>query len=252
MSDPVRAETVGGIATITLDSPENRNALSARLLEGLTLALEAAVADDAVRVVVLTGAGNTFCAGADLQDPPGNAPGQRFGFPTILQTIVTCAKPVVVRINGHVRAGGMGLVAACDIAVAPDDATFAFSEVRIGVIPAIIAVVCQPVMAPRAFRRHVITGAVFDAAEAQRCGLITTAVPRGDLDAAIAAAAEDLRLAAPGAIARSKSLIDELPRKPIDEQWAWSAGISAVQFQEPDAVEGIGAFREKRTPSWAR
>lgn len=251
MSDIVRAETVAGITTITLDSPENRNALSSRLLEQLTLALDAAVADDDVRVVVLTGAGNTFCAGADLKDPPGNTPGQRFGFPTILQTILTCAKPVVARINGHVRAGGMGLVAACDIAIAPDDGTFAFSEVRIGVIPAIIAVVCQPVMTPRAFRRHVITGAVFDAAEAARCGLITAAVPRAELDQAVAAAAEDLRLAAPGAIARSKTLIDELPRKPIDEQWTWTAGISAVQFQEPDAVEGIAAFRERRTPSWA-
>ena len=205
-----------------------------------------------MRVVVLTGAGNTFCAGADLKDPPGNTPGERFGFPTILQTILTCAKPVVARINGHVRAGGMGLVAACDIAVAPTDATFAFAEVRIGVIPAIIAVVCQPVMTPRAFRRHVITGAVFDGIEAQRSGLITEAVERAELDAAVARHAEDLRRAAPGAIARSKLLIDDLPRKPIDEQWTWTAGISAVQFQEPDAVEGIAAFREKRDPSWVR
>ncbi|MFT3852723.1 MAG: enoyl-CoA hydratase-related protein [Ilumatobacteraceae bacterium] len=252
MSQLVRSETVGGIATITLDSAHNRNALSATLLEQLTLSLDAAIADDAVRVVVLTGAGNTFCAGADLKDPPGNAPGQRFGFPSILQSIATGPKPVVARINGHVRAGGMGLVAACDIAVAPDDATFAFSEVRIGVIPAIIAVVCQPVMTPRAFRRYAITGAVFDGAEAARNGLVTMAVPRDGLDAAVAAAAEDLRLAAPGGIARCKSLIDELPRKPIDEQWTWTAGISAVQFQEPDAVEGIAAFREKRTPSWAQ
>jgi len=252
MTDLVRSETNAGITTITLDSPENRNALSARLLEGLTLALEAANADAGVRVVVLTGAGNTFCAGADLKDPPGNTPGQRFGFPSILRSIVTGPKPVVARVNGHVRAGGMGLVAACDIAIAPDDATFAFSEVRIGVIPAIIAVVCQPVMTPRAFRRHVITGAVFDAAEAARNGLVTTTVPRADLDGAVAAAAEDLRLAAPGGITRAKSLIDELPRKPVDEQWTWTAGISAVQFQEPDAVEGIAAFREKRTASWAR
>src|SRR4051812_6575344 len=98
----VRSETTAGIATVTLDSPENRNALSSRLLEQLTHALDDAVADDAVRVVVLTGAGNTFCAGADLKDPPGNTPGERFGFPTILQTILTCAKPVVARINGHV------------------------------------------------------------------------------------------------------------------------------------------------------
>ncbi len=118
----VRTQTNAGIATITLDSPANRNALSSRLLEQLTHALDGMVADDAVRVVVITGAGNTFCAGADLKDPPGNTPGERFGFPTILRTVLTCPKPVIARVNGHVRAGGMGLVAACDIAVAPTDA----------------------------------------------------------------------------------------------------------------------------------
>jgi enoyl-CoA hydratase/carnithine racemase len=144
----------------------------------------------------------------------------------------------------------MGLVAACDVAIAPHDATFAFSEVRIGVIPAIINVVCQPVMTPRAFRRHVITGAPFDAAEAAANGLVTMTVPRPELDDAVARTAEELRRAAPSAIARSKELIDSLPRLAIDEQWTHTAGISAVQFQEPDAVEGIAAFREKRDPSW--
>jgi enoyl-CoA hydratase/carnithine racemase len=252
MSDTVvRSANEGVVTTITLDSPENRNALSSRLLEQLTLALEAANADMSTRVVVITGAGNTFCAGADLKDPPGNTPGQQFSFPDILKAILLGPKPVIARINGHVRAGGMGLTAACDIAIAPDDSTFAFSEVRIGVIPAIINVVCQPVMTPRAFRRYVITGEVFDGAEAERNGLVTRCVPREELDSTVATMAEELRKAAPSGISRSKQLIDSLPRLPIDEQWTHTAGVSAVQFQEPDAVEGIGAFREKRTPSWA-
>jgi methylglutaconyl-CoA hydratase len=247
----VRSEVNAGIATITLDSPANRNALSSRLLEQLSTTLDAVVADDAVRTIVITGAGTVFCAGADLVDPPGNTPGSRFGFPTILQTIKTCPKPVIARINGHVRAGGLGLVAACDVAVAPLDATFAFAEVRIGVIPAIIAVVCQPVMTPRSFARHVLTGAVFDAHEAAASGLVTYAVERGALDATVAELTDAFALAAPSAVARSKVLLADLPRKPIDEQWEWTAGISAVQFQSDDAVEGIAAFREKRRPRWA-
>ncbi|MEO5900931.1 MAG: enoyl-CoA hydratase-related protein [Ilumatobacteraceae bacterium] len=247
----VRSEANGGIATITLDSPANRNALSSKLLEQLSTALDSAVADDSVRSIVITGAGTVFCAGADLVDPPGNTPGSKFGFPTILQTIQTCPKPVIAKINGHVRAGGLGLVAACDLAIAPLDATFAFSEVRIGVIPAIIAVVCQPVMTPRSFTRHVLTGSVFGAAEAAASGLITAAVDRDALDAAVDALTADFRLAAPAAVANAKALIADLPLKPIDEQWEWTAGISAVQFQAPDAVEGIAAFREKRTPAWA-
>ncbi|MCU1502623.1 MAG: Enoyl-CoA hydratase/isomerase [Ilumatobacteraceae bacterium] len=251
MTPVVRSEVDGGTATITLDSPANRNALSSRLLEQLSAALDAAVADDAVRSIVLTGAGTVFCAGADLVDPPGNTPGARFGFPTILQTIQTCPKPVIGKINGHVRAGGLGLVAACDLAIAPHDATFAFSEVRIGVIPAIIAVVCQPVMTPRSFARHVLTGAVFDAAAAAASGLVTEVVDHAELDAAVSALTSDFRLAAPDAIARAKSLIAELPLKPLDAQWEWTAAISAVQFQAADAVEGIAAFREKRPPRWA-
>src|SRR4051794_2445421 len=148
MEPLVRVTAEGGVATITLDSPRNRNALSRRLVASLREALTETIADDGVRVLVLTGAGPAFCAGADLKEqsasePPPDVPG-------LLTLIWNSPKPVVARLNGPARAGGLGLVTACDLAVAPDTATFAFTEVRLGVVPAMIAVTCLRRMGPRA------------------------------------------------------------------------------------------------------
>jgi enoyl-CoA hydratase/carnithine racemase len=248
----VISDRADGVATITLDSPANRNALSARLLRELGVALDSASDDGDVRVIVLTATGNVFCAGADLSDPPGNNPSERFGLPAILQAIGASPKPVIARVNGHTRAGGLGLLAACDVAIAPLDATFAFSEVRIGVAPAIIAVLCQPLMQPRAYARYTMTGAPFTAAEAATAGLLTAAVERDGLDHMVASLVEEFRLGAPSAIARTKGLIGELPMLPLAERFELTARISATQFQSDDAVEGIAAFLEKRPARWAR
>ena len=242
----------GAVVTITLDSPAKRNALSATLLGQLAEALDAAAADPTVRAVVLTGAGTVFCAGADLDDPPRTTPGERFGLPAVLRSIVECPKPVIARVNGHVRAGGLGLVAACDIAVAPFDATFAFTEVRLGLVPAIVAVFCQPLMQPRAFAHYTLTGVPFDAAEAVQHGLVTLAVDRTRLETMIAEILDQLLLAAPAAVARTKALLGELPTVDLDEGLALTSAITATQFQSDDAVEGIAAFRDKRLPAWAR
>lgn len=247
----VLTERVNGVATITLDSPANRNALSAQLMRELGLAIAEMSEDDAVRVVVLTASGTVFCAGADLSDPPGNAPGERFGLPAILQAIGGSPKPFIARVNGHVRAGGLGLLAACDIAIAPLDATFAFSEVRIGVAPAVIAVVCQPVMHPRAYARYTLTGAPFTATDAAAAGLLTAAVERDGLDHLVASYADELRLGAPAAVARAKELIATLPTLTRAERYDVTAAISATQFQSDEAVEGIAAFLEQRAPWWA-
>jgi len=247
----VRVERDADVVTATLDSPANRNALSATLLEQLGAALDAAAADDSARAIVLTGAGPAFCAGADLSDPPGNDPDLPFGLPAVLQRIVECPLPVICRVNGHVRAGGLGLVAACDIAIAPDDATFAFSEVRVGVAPAVIAVVCRPLMQPRAYARLTLTGAPFTAAEAAEWGLITMVAAADELDRCLGDVLAELRLGAPSAIARTKRINADLPTLTQAEQWRHTASISATQFQSADAVEGIAAFREKRPPRWA-
>jgi enoyl-CoA hydratase/carnithine racemase len=248
----IRVHSSGAVQTITLDSPTNRNALSSGLLAELGGALDAAGADPDVRVIVLTGTGSVFCAGADLTDPPRNDPDAPFGLPAVLQALTSSPKPVVGRINGHVRAGGLGLVAACDLAIAPLDVSFAFSEVRVGVVPAIISVVCQPLMRPRDFARYALTGVAFSGADAAAAGLLTAAVERDDLDATVDGLVRDLLAGAPAAIARTKSLAVELGGLPLAEQWTVTAAMSATQFHSEDAVEGIAAFREKRPPRWAQ
>ena len=160
MAEFVRSDTAGGVARITLDSPHNRNALSASVRAELSAALDAAAADDAARVVVIGHTGPVFCSGMDLKEeavaPPG-AEGVR-ELPAILQKVARCPKPVIARIGGPARAGGLGILAAADIAVAAPSATFAFSEVRIGLIPAVISVPVLHRVAPAAARELLLTG----------------------------------------------------------------------------------------------
>src|ERR1700685_2451687 len=177
MSDRVvQASVDRGIARIALDSPRNRNALSAALMEQLTHALAEAGAADAVRAVELTHTGTVFCAGADLTE--ASQGGMKAGATrllALLRDIITLPKPVVGSIDGHVRAGGLGLVGACDIVLAGPASTFAFSEVRLGLAPAMISLTTLPRMNPRAAGRYYLTGEAFDATTAARIGVITEA-----------------------------------------------------------------------------
>src|SRR5689334_12509556 len=203
MSELVHHATADGVATITLDSPRNRNALSAQLRQELQRRLDAAIADEAVRVIVLTHTGPVFCSGMDLRESRGaaaDAQGVR-EFPRILRTLWTSPTPVVARLAGPARAGGVGLLAACDLAVAADTATFAFTEVRIGVVPAVIAVTVLPRLQPRAAHELFLTGDTFDAARAAAVGLLDAAVPADRLDAEVARYVDLLRRGAPGALA---------------------------------------------------
>ena len=150
-----------GVRTLVLNSPANRNALSARLLDELAGALRAATTDDDVRVVVLTGSGTVFCSGADLSERGSAAPNR---MPEILTGIKESPVPVIARVNGHARAGGLGLIAVADLAVAPTTATFAFTEVRVGVAPAMILVPALRVVEARFLARAVLTGEPFGAA----------------------------------------------------------------------------------------
>ena len=170
-----------GIRTLTLDSPANRNALSSRLLDQLAQALRDATADAAVRAVVLTGAGTVFCSGADLSERGSAAPNR---MPEILTTMEESPVPVLARVNGHARAGGLGLIAAADMAVAASAASFAFTEVRVGVAPAMILVPALRVMEHRFLARMVLTGERFDAHQAAAAGLLSAVVEtEDDLDA---------------------------------------------------------------------
>jgi enoyl-CoA hydratase/carnithine racemase len=248
----VRQAREGPVATLTLDSPANRNALSRRLLAELASGLSEAQADPDVRVVVLTGTGTTFCSGMDLAErlhpPPGEPPAT---LPEVLSAVVAMPQPVVARVNGHVRAGGMGLVCACDLAVAPQDATFGFSEVRVGVAPAVIAVPALRRMGRRAFDRYALTGDVFGAEQAVAAGVLTASVADvGDLDAWVDDVVGSLLRSAPTAVAATKGLADLLAR-PWDEALDAAGELSEGLFGAEAATEGMVAFLEKRRPSWA-
>ncbi|GAA0369198.1 enoyl-CoA hydratase family protein [Microbispora corallina] len=246
----VRRAEKDGVATVTLDSPRNRNALSARLLGQLDEALTWALAEPAVRVIVLTGAGPVFCAGADLKEQRAGAAPVTASFPDIMSLIWESPKPVVCRLNGTARAGGLGLVAACDFAVAPDTASFAFSEVRLGVAPAMIAVTCLRRLDPRAAAEYFLTGEVFTATRAAEIGLLTKAVPEQDLDAAVAHYTDMLLRGGPEALAITKRLVREVPLMPVDEGFRAMAALSAERFTSAEGQEGIRAFMEKRPAAW--
>ncbi|MGW1882299.1 enoyl-CoA hydratase family protein [Streptomyces sp. NPDC001970] len=232
-----------GIATLTLDSPANRNALSARLVGELADALTACGKDPSVRAIVLTHTGSTFSAGADLKEPPNP-----YTFVALLRQIVELAKPVVARVAGHVRAGGLGLVGACDVAAATSGSDFAFTEVRIGVAPAVISLPLLPRLEPRAAARYYLGGERFDAAEAARIGLVTAAGE--DVDAVLAPLLDGFRKASPGALDATKQLLTARVRETFDRDAEDLVQRSASLFASAEAREGMTAFLERRDPAW--
>jgi len=247
----VQYELAGGVATITLDSPRNRNALSKPMRAQLTAALTRAAADDAVRVVVLTHTGTVFCAGMDLKETAVAKPGEEGvrELPAILRLVSHCPKPVVARLAGPARAGGVGILAACDIAVAVDTATFAFTEVRIGLIPATISIPVLARMNPVAARELLLTGEVFDAARAREIGLVNAAVEADALDATVERYVDALLAGGPSALAGTKALLADRVDD-SESRYAELLELSARQFDTAEAREGARAFAEKRPPSW--
>ncbi|GHA25810.1 enoyl-CoA hydratase [Streptomyces tauricus] len=242
----VRRSYERGITTLALDAPERRNALSAGLVADLADALTDAGKDGDVRAVVLTHTGNTFSAGADLSDPP-----HPDVLVALLRQIVELPKPVVARVTGHVRAGGLGLLGACDIAAASQEATFAFTEVRIGVAPAVISMPLLPRLDPRAVARYYLTGEKFDAAEAARIGLVTVAAAAGeDADDVLAPVLDGLRRASPQGLAETKRLLTAKVLDTFDRDAAGLTALSARLFSSAQAREGMTAFLERRDPSW--
>jgi len=239
-----------GIARIALDSPRNRNALSAALVAQLTQALADAGTDYAVRAVELTHTGNTFCAGADLSEASqGGMKEGALRVLALLRQIVALPKPVVGSIDGHVRAGGLGIVGACDIVLAGPASTFAFSEVRLGLAPAMISLTTLPRLDPRAASRYYLTGETFDAAAAARIGLITEAVE--DIDAGTLAVLDRLRACSPQGLRETKPLLTAGLLDGFEARAQALADQSARLFGSPEAAEGMAAFLEKRKPSWA-
>ncbi len=251
----VETDLANGVLTVTLADEDNRNALSSRLTTELTEALDDADADPEVRVVVLTNRGRVFCAGADLSERSsgGSGSSSRPVDPTrLFGRFRESPKPYVGRIAGHCVAGGMGLAAAMDISIAIEEAKFGFTEVRIGVAPAIISVVCLPKIRPADAREAFLRGNRFLAPEAARMGLINAAVPVEELDAAVDAVVADLKAGGPEAIAAAKQLMARVPGMPIDEAFRWTGELSASLFRGEEAAEGMRAYLDKRPPSWTQ
>ncbi len=238
-----------GVATLTLDSPENRNALSRALRGQLRTALEEALADDAVRVIVLDHTGRVFCSGMDLAEAAGGSPADQGvnEFPDLLQLIWSSPKPVVAVVRGPARAGGVGLVAVCDVVVAASSSSFAFSEVRLGLVPAVISAVVLPRMTTHVAHRLMLTGEVFDAATAAGGGLIDLVAADDEIDAVLAGQLTALAAGAPAALAETKRLLRS--HQP-ELHFTDLLRLSARFFAGEEGQEGIASFREKRRPRW--
>jgi methylglutaconyl-CoA hydratase len=242
-----------GVMTITLADEERRNALSAQLCVELVDAIDAAEANDDVRVVIVTNRGSVFCAGADLAErSSGNAPtgSRHVEFSEIFQRILNSPKPFVGRLNGHCVAGGVGLAAAMDISVAIESATFGFSEVRVGVAPSVISVVCLPKMRLGDAKAAFFRGNRFSASDAVAMGLINYSATTSELDHVINDVVNDLLAGEPHAIAAAKQLTNVVPSMSRDDAFVWAAALSQRLFSTDEAKEGMTAFLEKRPASW--
>ncbi len=255
----IETELAPGVALIWLNRPELRNAMDDAMIAELSDAFDGAIEDDAIRAIVLAGHGSAFCAGADLnwlkraRDMSADEAfedSRRLAH--LLRTIHNSPKPVVARVHGPAFAGGVGLVAACDLAVASLEARFCLSEVRLGLIPAMISPYVIAAIGEARARRWFLTAEVFEAAEAWRVGLVDELVPPDELDGAVGTMLGHLLKAGPAALRESKRLIRDVAGRPIDDALTDETAhrIAAVR-SSAEGQEGIAAFFEKRKPSWA-
>lgn len=246
-----------GVARLTLARPEKHNAMSAAMIAELTEAATRLGSDPAVRVVVLAGAGTSFCAGADLDwmraqiaaDGPTRAAGAA-ALARMLGALDAMPKPLIGSVQGNVLGGGIGLMSVCDVVVAAQTARFGLTETRLGLIPATIGPYVVARMGAARARRVFMSGRVFDADEAQELGLVARVVPPASLDAAIEAEVRPYLDCAPGAVAAAKALVRDLG--PTIDEAVIVRTIAALvsRWESPEAVEGIAAFFDKRKPGW--
>lgn len=257
---PLDVALDGAIARLTLNRPDMRNAFDDALIAALTAAVRSAADDPKVRVLLLTGAGKAFCAGGDLNwmrkmgtltAADNRQDATRLA--DMLNAVWTCPKPVVACVNGDAYAGGMGLAAACDIAVAADSAHFCLSETRLGLLPATISPYVIRAMGERAANRYFLTAERFDAATALRLGLVHEVVPAAQALEAAEALCRTLCANGPGAVQASKRLVRDFAGQPLDAALIADTveRIAAIRSTD-EAREGVTAFLEKREPSWRR
>ena len=241
---------------VTIDRESRRNAINAAVLEGIEEALRRAAADAGIRAIILTGAGEkAFCAGADLNVGPStfqrqaDEPTTDFG--RLARAVRRSGVPLIARINGDCIAGGVGLMALCDLAIAADHARFGLPEVKVGVFPMQVLVLLRATVHARHLNEPCLTGEFINAARAAEIGLINAYVPSAELDAHIDAAVSKLRAASPAAVRRGKQVIFAMERMAFEEALAFAEAQIALASSSADAEEGLRAFNEKRKPRWA-
>ncbi len=247
MDELVHYDVAGAVATITLDSPHNRNALSQQLVAELFERLERGEADPDVKVVLVRQEGKVFCSGADLSEATtvGMADGAR-RIVALQRLIATMDKPVVTRVAGAVRAGGIGIVAASDVAVSAEDATYALTEVKLGLAAAIISLTVHARMNPRAAALTTLGGETFTGAQAADYGLVTTAVPAEELDGVVAAVCGQLATGATQGLRESKRILNRDLVRRIDEYGEEMASLSADLFASDEARSAMAAFLDRK------
>ena len=248
----------GGVARVTLDRPQIRNAFDDALISALTSALRELDADESVRAVVLAGNGPAFCAGGDLNWMKRMA---GYGYDEnlrdaqaladLMKTLDRMRKPTIARVHGPAYAGGVGLVAACDIAIGVPEAKFCLSEAKLGLSPATISPYVVRAMGQRMARRYFLTAEVFDAAEAQRIGLLTAVSPSEKLDGEIEEILQHLMQSGPQALVKIKELIRAVASGPVDDAMIADTAKRIAEIRvSPEGREGVASFLEKRKPSW--
>jgi enoyl-CoA hydratase len=254
--DLVRSTLEGGVLTVTINRPDQRNAVNPTVNRALLAAVDRAGTDGEVRVVVLTGAGDrAFCAGGDLAGMAPDAGAiahhrDRSVFAQVLRALRDLPKPVIARVNGHALAGGFGLALACDLVVAADHATLGTTEVKVGMWPYMITTVITDHLGPKRTLELMLTGRRLSAAEAADWGLVNRVVPAAELDGAVAALAGELLALSPAVIGLGLEAYATAAEMRRDDALAYLASMLGLHLQTEDVVEGITAFLAKRPPQW--
>lgn len=237
-----------GVATISLNMPKQKNSLGGELINSLVDNLKACIEKPEVQVVVFTNVGNTFCAGANLKGGGGEK--AKYTLVDLFKIMQECPKVIVGKINGHCTGGGVGLAAACDISVMGSTFDMGFTEVRIGVAPAIISVVCLPKMRRADAAELMLSGEKIKGGRAAQVGLVTHAVPVDQIEAKVNEIVNKLVRGGPKALAATKSLVYRVPGMQLDEAFKWTGELSMNLFKSDEAMQGIMAFNQKKDAPW--
>lgn len=255
--ETLRVTRRGGVLEISIARPEVRNAFDDRVIAELTAALAEGAKDDTVRALLLSGEGKVFCAGADLNwmqraaslsREENEADARRMA--ALFQALETFPAPTIAKIQGAALGGGTGIAACVDTAIAAEEAKFGFTEVRLGIVPAVISSFVLRRIGRGAARRYFATGEIFDGRRAEAIGLISEAVPAEDLDATVDRVLDALLAAGPAASRRARALVDEVLHKPYPDAVEDTVRLIAELRGQPEGREGMSAFLEKRAPNW--